>query len=109
MRQGGRSMTDTDLWDWTGLANVGAGTVVIIIVISILRGWLVPRRVMQDRMSDKDRSLADVRRERDLWRSAAQAKDATIAVQARQFDELYEAARVTRDILSAIPKAVKDG
>ncbi|HET8588976.1 MAG TPA: hypothetical protein VFM01_05035 [Nakamurella sp.] len=84
-------MTDAVAW---ALANLGPGALIVLVVLLILSGRLVPRRALQDMIN-----------ERDDWKAAAQAKDATIAVQARQIDELQEAGRVATAVMQALPKA----
>lgn len=39
-------------------------------VLSLLRGWVVPRSVLVDRMADKDGQIEALATERDDWKSA---------------------------------------
>lgn len=84
------------IWDVAGLANIGSGAIVVIVVLSILRGWLVPRRVLKDCQEEC----------RD-WKHAALAKDDTISVMARQLDEAQEAARVATATMQALSRAAE--
>lgn len=79
------------------ITNVSATALVAVCVISILRGWLVPAKVMQERIKDKDQVIAD-------WRGAAEAKDATIAALSSQLNEALEVARLTSDVMEALRK-----
>lgn len=82
------------VWDLTGLANIGSGAIVVLIVLSVLRGWLVPRRI-----------LTDCQRECRDWKQAALAKDDTINTMAHQLDEAQESARVATATLQALSRA----
>lgn len=62
------------------------GGLLALTVFLILRGYLVPRR-----------SVEDVKSDRDYWRTAAQEAIA-------QNRELMETARTMRDVLNALPR-----
>lgn len=83
------------VWD-LDFASFGWGGVVILAVISVLRGWLVPRK-----------TLTDCQHERDDWKKAALAKDDTINTMAHQLDEAQEASRVATATMQALSRAVK--
>lgn len=91
--------------------NLGAGGIVSIGVLAVLRGWLVPRRVLNDlraatdaRVADKELEIARTREGASEWRSTATTKDQTIAAQAKQIDELMDAVRLSQDLLRALPQ-----
>lgn len=95
-----------DAASWA-IANIGPGAVVLGFVLAILSGRLVPRRVLEDRMSDKELQIARAEREcRDL-RAATDAQRETIDLQVRQINELSEVDRVARAVLAALPKAAE--
>lgn len=100
------------MMDLAGLdvLNLGAGGIVSIGVLAVLRGWLVPRRVLNDlraatdaRVADKEQELARTREATSEWRAAASTKDLTILAQAKQIDELMDSARLSNDLLRALP------
>jgi hypothetical protein len=63
----------------------GAGTLLAVAVLSVLRGWLVPRSVLRDAQAD-----------RDYWRETAMAA-------LTQNQQLMEQGRVVRDVMQALP------
>jgi hypothetical protein len=63
------------VWDWTSAASwIGNGSIGSLILISLVRGWLIPR--------------ATHLREIGYLERANQAKDATIAEQKQQINLL---------------------
>lgn len=50
--------------------QVALGAVVTLVIVSLIRGWLVPRSVMEDRVKDKDLRIAGLEKERDAWHTA---------------------------------------
>lgn len=57
--------------------DVALGALVTLMVISILRGWVVPRSVLRDRMADKETQITSLSEERTTWREAFQTADAS--------------------------------
>lgn len=49
----------------------GASGVLIFILIAILRGWLIPRGVYDERVSDWQRERETLARDRDDWKEIA--------------------------------------
>lgn len=68
---------------WTGLAA--------FVVISIVRGWLVPRRTHEDALHD-----------RDEWRAESRLKDAQIAEKDKQLGHLAEVGEAQKALLTSI-------
>lgn len=76
-------------WGDLTLPTLGAGGLVVLFVIAILRGWLVPKATMDARIADKDAIIA--------------AHARTIDEQEKQLDALLPTAEVTRRVLAALP------
>ena len=72
------------------LLRGGLGAIVLAVVYMVLRGQLVPRRILED-----------VQRERDEWRSTA--VDAL-----KQNGQLLAGARVVNDVLQALPHTKRE-
>jgi hypothetical protein len=77
----------------------------------VLRGWLVPKRVLTDalavhadRLADKDQVIAQISAERDAWKGAYQAEAQTNSTLAAQNGELMEGARLAQHIADSIPR-----
>ncbi len=99
--------------DAIDISQVSAWSIVAIFVIAILRGWLVPRRTLMDRVEDKEATIKD----KNL---TIAAKDATIAAKdvevaswrdaattsQGQVNELLEAGRTTQHVITSLSEAV---
>ncbi len=47
------------VWDWTSAAQwVGNGSLGALVVVSLVRGWLIPRRTHLDRVGDLKAAIA---------------------------------------------------
>lgn len=86
----------------------GAVTVLTLVVISIVLGRLVPRKVLEDVRADRDDRLAAEKARGDEWRATAQAQDERNDVQARQLAELLDANRTTNALIEALNKASQE-
>ena len=49
----------------------GASGVLVFVVIAILRGWLIPRGVYDERVADWQREREAIERDRDDWKEIA--------------------------------------
>lgn len=78
------------MFDGIPLVQVGAGTLVGIIVLMVLTGRLITRR-------EKDDALAD----RDAWRKVALEQGA-------QLTQLLEYARAADAVFRSLPKAASE-
>lgn len=58
------------------VAQTGATTILLLGIVSILRGWLVPRAVMVDRVKDKDATISRQDKEIAAWREAHRVSEA---------------------------------
>jgi hypothetical protein len=71
----------------------GATALLVLVVLLILTGRLVPRRIHEDALAD-----------RDNWRSAYLESEAARRVEHQQTGELLEMARLGGHILTALPQ-----
>lgn len=62
------------MWDWEWAVKAGPWGLLALVVVSLVRGWLIPRSTHRDRVADYKAALAD--------------KDATIAEQRKQISIL---------------------
>lgn len=78
--------------------TLGAGGIVILVVVMILRGDLVPRRQADAVAAVKDEQIA-------LYRGLYEGAMEVGRERDRQIASLMETARTTRRVLEAIPEA----
>ncbi|MFJ2717393.1 hypothetical protein [Streptomyces sp. NPDC087437] len=89
-------------------SDLGAAALVGLIVLLILRGHLVPRRVLEDRLADKNRQLEDLRAERDTWRTAHTVSEEARREAQDQAGELLELSRTAGYFFTALPQAGRE-
>jgi len=77
------------------LGNLGAGGLLALFIITLLRGGLVTRRQYDDVMS-----------QRDKWEAAYWKEKEASGLQDSQNSELLETARTMRHFIEAFPKAI---
>ncbi|MCE7081143.1 hypothetical protein [Streptomyces sp. ST2-7A] len=80
------------------LAQGGGWAIVAAAVWMVLTGRLVPRSVMEDARTDRDR-----------WRAAHEVSEEARREADRQMGELLELARTTGQALSSLPPAPPEG
>lgn len=80
----------------------GAGALVTLIVLLILRGNLVSRAVLEDVRKDRDARVAELVAERNAWREAHRESEAARIEAQNQVGELLELSRVADHVLRAI-------
>lgn len=80
----------------------GAGAIVTLIVLLILRGNLVARSVLEDVRKDRDARVAELAKERDAWRDAHRESEAARIEAQSQVGELVELSRLSAHVLRAI-------
>lgn len=80
----------------------GAGALVTLIVLLILRGNLVSRAVLEDVRKDRDARVAELAAERNAWREAHKESEAARIEAQNQVGELLELSRVADHVLRAI-------
>lgn len=84
------------------LVQGGAGALVTLVALLIFRGNLVPRSVLQDVRKDRDDRIAELVKDRDMWREAHRESEAARIEAQNQVGELVELARVADHVLRAI-------
>lgn len=75
------------------VADGGAVALLAIVFLSVLKGWLVPRKTHEDTIKD-----------RDNWRTAFLESEAARKVEHEQTGELLEMAQLGGRILTALPQ-----
>ena len=98
-------MTVAEL-DLTAIGSVGSSGILGLVVVFILRGRLVPRRVLEDAVTALNRVVDGVSKERDTWREVALSKDATIKAQADALDDAMEIGRTVGHVVNSLPRPV---
>lgn len=93
-------------FDFSGLdiTSLSTGTLVLMIVVSFMRGWIVPRSTLRDRTAAYEKEIGRVTDDGNDWRDSSLAKDAVIFELNRQNGELLEGTRTTNALLRALPK-----
>lgn len=92
-------------WGSLPLQSMGAGTIVVLVVLMVLRGALVPRATLEDVRADRDARLSEKQREIDALRSTVEMLGATCDAQSRQVSELLEVGRTAQRVLLSLPGA----
>lgn len=90
-------------WGSLPLQSMGAGTIVVLVVLMVLRGALVPRATLEDVRADRDARLLEKQREIDALRLTVEALGATCDEQARNVAALLEVGRTARHVLLSLP------
>lgn len=80
----------------------GAGAIVTLIVLLILKGHLVARSVLEDVRKDRDDRVAELVRERNDWREAYRESETARVEAQNQVGELLELSRVADRVLRAM-------
>jgi hypothetical protein len=90
------------IWDEVGQYSpwVLIGTV----ILAIVRGWMVPRRVMVDLVALWQKRAEDAEKRAEQWEAAFKAESKTSSMLAAQNGELLESGRLTQHIADSIPK-----
>lgn len=78
----------TELLGGLAPGDVGAGGVLVIVVLMVLAGWLVPKRTVDRLLEDRDATIA--------------AGNETIREQARQINALLDGAQTTVRVVESI-------
>lgn len=81
--------------------QVALGAVVTLVIVSLIRGWLVPRSVMEDRIRDKDERIAALEKERDLWQKAHSISEEGRAVLKAQNGELIRGQEIANRFMDS--------
>lgn len=80
--------------------TLGAGGVVLLVVLMVLRGLLVPRSTVDMMREDKQQQI-------DAWRSLAEGRQELVDIQQRQIDLLMGTAQTTERVLDAVSEAAQ--
>ncbi|MGA5670090.1 hypothetical protein ACPCTG_31990 [Streptomyces pseudogriseolus] len=88
--------------DLSVLLPGGAGAIVTLIVLLILKGHLVARSVLEDVRKDRDDRIAALVTERDAWREAYRESEKARVEAQSQVGELLELSRLSERALRAI-------
>jgi hypothetical protein len=87
------------------ISNPTSVGILLLVVLFILVGWLVPRRVVKDMRDDRDARLVEARTETTNWQKAYQAVDAARELQAVQLGQLLELAKTTDQFIRTLQRA----
>jgi hypothetical protein len=82
--------------------QVALGAIVTFGVVGLLRGWVVPRAVMADRIADKDAQIALLAKERDDWHGAYDKGELSRQELVRQNSDLIEAGQTTNRLMESL-------
>lgn len=90
------------------LIRGGAVAVLGFVVLAIIAGKLVPRKVVEDVRADRDARLEEANKRGDEWRAAAEAQDARNDLQAQQIQQLLDIGRTTNALVEGLTKAAQE-
>lgn len=82
--------------------QVALGALVSLMVVSILRGWIVPRQVLTDRVADKQSQIDGLIVERDALRAAGEIKDKTVQVLLENQTKLVNSGDTTNRLIDTL-------
>jgi hypothetical protein len=77
---------------WAACASLAA-----LVVVSLIRGWLVPGRTVEREQAILERRVTD-------WKEAHRLSEQAREVQARQLDEIMDGVRTANAALADRPK-----
>lgn len=82
----------------TGISagDLGAGGLVVLFVLSIMRGWLVPRSVLEDVRTDRDVRVAEEHERGEQYRLALEETR-------RQVTALLDTGKTVANVMRALP------
>ncbi|MER7488706.1 hypothetical protein ABTY20_22935 [Streptomyces sp. NPDC126497] len=80
--------------------TLGAGGIVVMVVLMVIRGALVPRSTVDLVVQDKDRQI-------EVWRTLAEGRQEMIGLQQAQLDLLMGTAVTTERVLDAVSEAAR--
>lgn len=89
---------------FTSLApdQVALGAIVTFCVLSLIMGWIIPRKIHRERMDDKDKQINNLVTERDSWRSAYQTAESARLVASDQASDLLDGAKTTNHLIESL-------
>lgn len=89
-----------DLISTLPIGSLGAGGILTVVVLLILRGALIPRSIHEDRIRDKDAELA-------YYRTALDRECQRGDIMTAQVETLMEVASTTEHVLTSLSEAAK--
>jgi hypothetical protein len=92
---------------WTALAQMNPtiiplGAIVTFMVVGLIRGWVVPRQVMTDRIADKDAQIIGTSTERDSWKDAYFLQDEAKRELIHQNSDLISGGETTTRLMESM-------
>ncbi len=78
----------------------GPGGILAFVCLAVLKGWLVPRSVMDERVKEAFY-------QRDIWKEASQTKDAIIEKKEAAASAQVETARILEHLILSLKKNVE--
>ncbi|WIM97711.1 hypothetical protein ACTOB_001259 [Actinoplanes oblitus] len=87
------------------LPNLGAGSLLALVILGILRGWLVPKKSVDQLLTVQDQRLAEATARGDEWKAAATAAAERNAELVDQLDQLQEVGKTAAAILDSLRSA----
>lgn len=90
------SALDNLLGSGLSALDFGAGGLVVLFVLSIMRGWLVPRSVLDDVRRDRDVRVAEEHERGEQWRLAHEESN-------KQVTALLETGKTVANVMRALP------
>lgn len=90
-------------------AQASAGALLTLVVLLVLTGLLVPRRVVKDLRESHKAELERARAEAAVWRQAWESSEAARRLEAAHVGELLEGVRTTSRVLTQLPPVARDG
>ena len=97
------------------LVQGGAAGALAFVVLAIVTGRLVPRRVVEDvradrdaRLADRDTAMAAEKARGDEWRAASLAQDARNDLLTQHVEQLLESSRTTNALLEGMKQVAQE-
>lgn len=94
--------------DWLNsisIVGLGQGGLLVIVVLMFLRGWIVPRKTLEDVRIDRTERLRDKDAELERLKEAFAIIEQANKTISDQNSQLMETARTTEAILRALPRS----
>lgn len=93
-----------DLSPYLGLG--GWLSVIVLVIISMFRGWLIPGPIHKQIISSYDKQLADKDKQIDIWKDAFKASDTRGDLQAGNISELLDLTKNTNTLIKAYTSSI---
>lgn len=87
--------------------QISLATLVGLMVVSVIRGWVVPRSVLRDRVADKDTQIAALILDRDAWKDAFFKKGELAAEQSKQIGDLVDSGETTVRLMDTLRNEIQ--